>query len=95
MADTEIGYVAAEPGEVHWHYNVPTDRNSKMTLLTRGGLQVTGNWIGDWGDFFLAWAPLLKRDKEREAYLLGSTRHGISIAQANCEYDMLTSRENR
>jgi len=39
---------------------------SKVHLLTRGGVAVTGTW-GD--PFFIGWAPLHERDREKEARL--------------------------
>lgn len=41
-------------------------------LLTRGGVCVRGTWVGD--GRFLGWAPLPKRNKEKEARLLRSSR---------------------
>lgn len=37
---------------------------TKIALLTRGGIQVTGEWRDDGS--FIAWQYLFKRDKEKE-----------------------------
>jgi len=49
-----------------WIYEKP-ERNGKMQLLTIGGISVTGSWRGELGEFYFAWAPLLRRNKAREA----------------------------
>lgn len=68
MSDTQP-YIAAPPGEVYWRYEVPKATDSKVLLLTVGGVAVTGNWTGKFGQYFIAWAPLPKRDKAQEARL--------------------------
>jgi hypothetical protein len=40
---------------------------AKVLLLTKGGICVTGPWTGD--SFYLGWAPMPKRNKEKEALL--------------------------
>lgn len=40
---------------------------AKVLLLTRGGVCTIGNW--DDSGAFLGWAPLPKRDKEKESRL--------------------------
>lgn len=47
---------------------------AKVLLLTVGGICTTGYWSDD--NFFLGWAPLPTRDKEKEARL--STFQGLS-----------------
>lgn len=70
-------YIAAEPGSIHWNYEPPKDRGSKMQLLTIGGIQVSGRWFGEWGDAFMAWAPNIKRDKKLEALLWDAKARGV------------------
>lgn len=50
-----------------WRYTEPAPRGKKLTLLTRGGIQVTGEWLDDGS--FIAWAPLIKRDHKLEKEL--------------------------
>jgi hypothetical protein len=38
---------------------------AKVLLLTRGGVCITGPWQDD--PFYLGWAPMPKRNKEKEA----------------------------
>lgn len=40
---------------------------AKVQLLTKGGICVTGTWSDN--GTYLGWAPLPKRDKEKEAKL--------------------------
>ncbi len=67
MPDINDKIIAAEPAG--WVYEKPK-KNGKMQLLTIGGVAVSGTWRGEVGDFYLAWAPLLKRDKVKEAEIL-------------------------
>lgn len=69
-------YIAAEPGSIHWNYEPPKDRGSKVQLLTIGGIQVNGRWFGEWGDAFMAWAPNIKRDKRLEQLLWDAKARG-------------------
>jgi hypothetical protein len=66
-----ITYLAASAPE--WLYPGVGDPlppgGAKVSLLTIGGIQVTGTWSNEG---FLAWAPLLKRNKEKEARLAGA-----------------------
>ena len=47
--------------------DAPPPGGSKVLLLTIGGICVSGQWKDDGS--FLAWAPLPKRDKTKEAML--------------------------
>jgi hypothetical protein len=58
-------HFAAEPTD--YNYVDPAPRGVKLTLLTIGNIQVTGQW--DDSGAYKAWAPLLKRDKELERQL--------------------------
>lgn len=62
-------HITAPAGEVYWRYEVPTSTDAKVFLLTVGRVAVVGNWQGAYGQSFIAWAPLPKRDKEQEARL--------------------------
>lgn len=62
-------HIAAPAGEVFWRYGVPPRTDAKVLLLTVGRTAVIGNWTGGYGDAFIAWAPLPKRDKTEEARL--------------------------
>lgn len=87
------GYVSADPGAVKWHYEVPPDKSAKVNLLTVGGMQVTGRWTGAWGEHYLAWAPLLKRDKPRERALYKAKAEGRDLAEVNREFDLKEGAE--
>lgn len=69
---SEQEHIAAAPTD--WIYDVPANRGAKVQLLTIGGISVTGQWYGELGQYFMAWAPLLKRDKRREAEILAGRR---------------------
>lgn len=60
------GYVAG--GGQPWIYEI-APLGQKVLLLTRGGVCVVGQWRGQVGEAFWAWAPLPKRDVQREAAL--------------------------
>lgn len=60
----------AVAAEARWHYpanNEPAPPGITVQLLTRGGVSVRGVW-NDLGDY-IAWAPMIKRDKELEERL--------------------------
>lgn len=58
-----------------WRYEKPKHgAGMKTQLLTIGGISITGNWRGELGEAYLAWAPLLKRDKLIERQILESRR---------------------
>jgi hypothetical protein len=56
-------------GTSEWVYAVPPRTDAKVQLLTIGAIQTTGNWYGKYGEFFVAYAPLPKRNKEIERKL--------------------------
>ena len=60
-------YVAAPPNDIYWRYTEPAPRGVKLTLLTRGNVQVTGDWTDNGG--YKAWSPLIRRDKQLERQL--------------------------
>jgi hypothetical protein len=62
-------HIAAEP--CGWRYEKPAHGGgAKTQLLTIGGMSVVGQWRGELGEHYLAWAPLLKRNKALERELL-------------------------
>jgi hypothetical protein len=59
---------------IAWSYTKPLHGGAKSLLLTIGGILITGNWHGEVGEHFLAWAPMPRRDKALEAELLAVGR---------------------
>lgn len=55
--------------ETPWRYEVAPRTDAKVQLLTIGFVAVYGSWRGAYGDLFVAWAPVPKRNKELEAEL--------------------------
>ena len=49
---------------VKWNYSIPRNTDSKVHLLTIGMVVTSGSWYGKYGQYFLAWAPLPKVDKQ-------------------------------
>lgn len=52
-------FIAAPPSDQYWRYNLPDLCGKKMQLRTVGGVCVIGQWYGQLGEYFVAWAPLL------------------------------------
>lgn len=61
---SDVGYLAGDSS--FWRYAVPAPKGIKLSLLTKGGVQVVGVWEDD---LYVAWAPLIKRNKESEKRL--------------------------
>lgn len=63
------GYLAAEHPEYSYPEagDPPAPRGVKLQILTTGGIAVLGEWKDDTN--FMAWAPLIKRNKEKEALI--------------------------
>jgi hypothetical protein len=68
-----------------WSFTLPPSsiRSGKMQLLTIGGICVTGSWYGQLGEYFVAWAPLLKIDHDAfaatiEAYRLSTIKEATN-----------------
>lgn len=57
----------ATANESYWRYTEPAPKGVKLSLLTRGRIQIAGEWIDDGS--IIAWAPLIKRNKELERSL--------------------------
>lgn len=53
---------AAPTIEQNWNPSIPPSnlRNAKLQLLTIGGVCVHGVWLGQLGQYYTAWCPLLK-----------------------------------
>ena len=65
-----VDHVAGDSS--HWRYVANPEheqppRGAKLSLLTCGGVQVTGEWQEGYG--YIAWAPLIKRNKWLEKSL--------------------------
>ena len=60
-----IDHLAAEP--TGFNYTDKPPRGVKLSLLTKGKVQVTGVWVDDGS--FIAWAPLLRRNRAKEREL--------------------------
>ena len=58
------GHVAVHQPE--WEYRKPPPTGKKLHLLTVGKTEVIGQMVGALGKHYIAWAPLLKRDRETE-----------------------------
>ena len=66
--------------EQGWNFTVPPMnlRGAKMQLLTIGKVSVNGTWQGALGQYFVAWAPLLKIPKDAvfPTIIYNGPRHG-------------------
>ena len=62
-------HITAPNNELHWRYSVPDASGQKMLLLTIGRIATIGSWSGSYGQYFIAWCPLPRRDKAKEAEL--------------------------
>lgn len=66
----QVSDQVAVAAEARWRYpanSEPAPPGVTVQLLTRGGVSVRGVW-NDLGDY-IAWAPMIKRDKELEERL--------------------------
>ena len=63
----------APDGELYYRYSEPTNKQSKMLLLTRQGVAILGPWEKGLG--LVAWCPLPRRNRELEDQLNGE-HHG-------------------
>lgn len=66
---SSIDAVTADAGGVYWRYNVPNTIGTVL-LLTIGRTAMKGQWSGELGQYYVAWAPLPKRDKVLEDRLI-------------------------
>jgi hypothetical protein len=67
MTPQSSGYLAGEAPT--WEYVQEPPRGTKLSLLTKGGVQVVGEFTGKLGENYIGWAKLIKRDKEIERKL--------------------------
>jgi hypothetical protein len=61
--------VIANNGPGEWRYEVCPRSDAKVQLLTIGAVATSGNWTGAYGEFYVAWCPLPKRNKAKEREL--------------------------
>lgn len=62
-------HISAPPGDIYWRYEVAPHTDAKVWLLTVGRIAVSGQWTGAYGQQFIAWSPMPRRDKKEEARL--------------------------
>lgn len=56
--------------DIYWRYEVPANKNDTMFLLTAfGKIVVKGAWYGELGEYYIAYSPMIKRDKDKEREL--------------------------
>lgn len=60
--------------DLEWRYEVAPKSDSKVHLLTVGRIATHGNWSGGYGQYFIAWAPVPKRNKALEEQLVAAGR---------------------
>lgn len=70
MKSPSKDYLTGSQSEMFWHYSVPPHVGQKVQLLTVGGVATTGQWTGELGQNFVAWAPLLKVDHAEVARVI-------------------------
>jgi hypothetical protein len=63
-------HISAPAGECYWRYEIAPRSDAKVQLLTKGRIATHGQWTGAYGEQFIAWAPMPKRDKKTEARLI-------------------------
>lgn len=51
-----------------WRYEI-APAGKTVWLLTTGFVSIKGKWTGDYGEHFVAWSPMLKRNKDKERKL--------------------------
>ena len=56
--------------DIYWRYEEPVNKNDTMFLLTAfGKIVVKGTWSGKLGEYYIAYSPMIKRDKDKEREL--------------------------
>jgi hypothetical protein len=75
-------YQAGEPGWVYPDLGepVPERSDAKVHLLAISGLCIQGHWTGD--PFYIAWSPLPKRDRKKEALVAQARQAGAEAVRA-------------
>ena len=72
MSITMKTHLTSNPGEpIDWNYEIPVHPGAKMQLLTIGNIAVHGTWKGRLGQYYKAWAPMPRRNKQLEKQLFG------------------------
>jgi hypothetical protein len=61
--------VIADNPDSEFKYEVPPRTDATVLLLTKHGVCVPGEWRGKYGQYFIGWAPMPKRNKQREKEL--------------------------
>lgn len=61
-------YTEEAPSAGYWRYE-KAPAGMKVDLLTKGGISVNGTWKGELGEYYIAWAPLRKRNHSLEKQL--------------------------
>lgn len=75
-------YLAAENPEYYYPAagDPPAPLGVKLQILTSGGVAILGQWSENTN--FVAWAPLLKRNKAKEARLAVSVDHPPTLCRS-------------
>lgn len=63
-------HITGSGEQLNWRYEIAPNSDAKVYLLTIGRIATTGSWHGAYGQFFIAWAPMPKRNKELEDRLV-------------------------
>jgi hypothetical protein len=53
----------ATADDVYWRHEKPKRTDQTMLLLTTGEVMTSGQWVGEFGEFFVGWSPMPKIDK--------------------------------
>lgn len=91
---TNKSYLTGDQSEMFWHYNVPSHVGQKVQLLTVGGVATTGQWTGELGQTFVAWAPLLKVDHEQVARVMFEHRFRVAAKMSAALTDLIASSDD-
>jgi hypothetical protein len=76
-------YQAGEPGWIYPDLGepVPERSDAKVHLLAISGICIPGHWTGD--PFYIAWSPLPKRDREKEARVAEARSRSSQTVRSN------------
>jgi hypothetical protein len=62
VAHQEVkSYATAD--DVYWRHEKPKRTDQTMLLLTTGEVMTSGQWIGEFGEFFVGWSPMPRINK--------------------------------
>lgn len=73
---------------VEWNFSVP-NHSGKCLLLTTGGICVTGDWYGELGQYFAAYAALPKYDHAKFNQVLQDYRDRITLSSTQATEGIL------